>query len=107
MREYRWDEGRYLCDYHNWFMLLDIPKLAREDTGEYVMLQPPKWVTISGLHTVPEVECKIYFVPEANIYIAIGEKANGFHDVLFYDLISADYECRRRYPDVYWDDEED
>ncbi len=42
MREYRWDEGRYLCDYHNWFMLLDIPKLAREDTGEYVMLQPPK-----------------------------------------------------------------
>lgn len=96
MREHQWDEGRYLADGHSWCMLLDIPTLPREDTGESVVLQPPKWASISGIHAAPALECKIHFVPEANIYIAIGEKANGYWDVLFYDLISVTEEHHRR-----------
>lgn len=88
MREYQWDDGRYLTDGHSWCMLLDISKLSWEDTGERVVLQPPKWASLTGIHEEPALECKIYFVPEANIYIAIGEKANGHWDALFYDLSS-------------------
>lgn len=102
MREYQWDQGRYLTDGHSWCMLMDIPKLLREDTGERVVLQPPKWASLPGIYEPPALECKIYFVPEANIYIAIGEKANGYNDVWFYDLISVDQECRRRHPDINW-----
>lgn len=99
----QWDEGRYLTDGHSWCMLLDIPTLPREDTGERVVLQPPKWASISGIHEPPALECKIFFVPEANIYIAIGEKANGFDDVLFYDLVSSNREIQLRKPELQED----
>ena len=98
MREYCWSDGNWLTDGHSWCMLMDIPKLPREDTRERVVLQPPKWVSIDGLYEVPPVECKIYFVPDAEIYIAIGEKANGYLDVLFYDMITVNEGYARRFP---------
>lgn len=98
MREYRWSKGRWISDGHLWAMLLDIPKLPREDTGERVVLTPPKCVCRDGLTDMPPVECKIYFVPDANIYIAIGEKGNGYLDLLFFDKISYNEEAVRRNP---------
>ncbi len=95
MKEYRWQKtGIWISDGHNWNLDLDIPRLPREDTGETVVLQPPKFVH----HEVPPVECKIYFVPEANIYIAIGENAFKDIPVLFYDENSFEAEYRRKYP---------
>lgn len=102
MREYKWSKGRWLSDGHLWAMLLDIPKLPREDTGERVTLTPPKWLSREGFTDTPPVECKIYFVPEANIYIAIGEKANGYLDVLFFDKISYKAEADKRFPNGVW-----
>lgn len=95
MEKYRWQKtGIYLNDNHNWNLDLDIPRLPRVDTGETVILQPPKFV----YHEVPPVECKIYYVPEANIYIAIGENAFRDISVLFYDKNSFEAEYRRKYP---------
>lgn len=102
MREYKWSKGRWLSDGHLWAMLLDIPKLPREDTGERVMLTPPPWLSREGFTDMPPVECKIYFVPEANIYIAIGEKANGYLDVLFFDKISYKAAADKRMPNGVW-----
>ena len=96
MREYRWRFGNWLTDGHSWAMLLDIPKLPRVDTGERVMLQPSPFVHIEA----PPVECKIYYVPEANIYIALGENAYKDISVLFYDMISLQKEHHRRFPDA-------
>lgn len=108
MREYKWSKGHYLTDGHLWAMLLDIPKLPREDTGERVVLQPPIWPFRDGTWDVPPLECKIYFVPKANIYIAIGEKANGYYDCLFFDKLSYVAECNRRNPNNgVWTDDDD
>ena len=96
MREYKWEEGRWLTDGHNWCMLLDIPKLHRVDTGERVILQPPRFVHIEA----PPVECKIYYVPDANIYIALGENAYKGIPVLFYDMISLSAEEHKRFPNI-------
>lgn len=98
MREYQWDKGRYLSDGHLWVMLLDIPKLPREDTGERVMLTPPPWFSRKGFVDMPPVVCKIFYVPAANIYIAIGEEANGHLDVLFFDKKTLMEEHSRRFP---------
>lgn len=95
MREYRWSKGRWLSDGHLWAMLMNIPKLHREDTGERVVLLPPPCVCLEDLKPV---ECKIYFLPDANIYIAICEKVNGYLDVLFFDKISYNEEAARRNP---------
>lgn len=103
MREYKWEEGRWLTDGHNWCMLLDIPKLPRVDTGERVTLQPPRFVHIE----VPPVECKICYVPDANIYIAIADNAFKDCPVLFYDMISLSAEQRRRFPDIKWEGEQE
>ena len=107
MREYQWSKGRWLSDGHLWAMLLDIPKLPREDTGERVVLQPPQWPFRDGMKDVPPLECKIYFVPKADIYIAIGEKANGYLDVLFFDKLTYVASCEYRNPNGVWvaDDE--
>ena len=96
MREYSWSKGRWLSDGHLWALFLDIPKLPREDTGERVILTPPQWVSRGGLIDMPPVECKVFYVPQANIYIAIGEKANGYLDVLFFDKLSFEEEAARR-----------
>ena len=53
------------------------------------------------------VECKIFYVPKANIYIAIGEKVNGYLDVLFFDKISYKAEADKRVPNGKWTDYED
>ena len=98
MREYEWSKGHWLTDGHLWALLLDIPKLPREDTGERVMLTPPKWFSREGFKDMLLVECKIYFVPKANIYIAIGENANGYYDCLFFDKLSFEEEAARRNP---------
>ena len=98
MREYNWSKGRWLSDRHLWALLLDIPKLPREDTGERVMLTPPPWLSREGFKEMPPVACKVFFVPRANIYIAIGEKANGYLDVLFFDKISYSAEAHTRIP---------
>lgn len=108
MSKYRWQKkGIWLDDNHNWNMDLDIPRCKREFTGETVVLQPPKYC----IREVPPVECKIYYVPEANIYIAIGEKAfcGNSRDVsvMFYDMNSLTAEQHRRYPDRNWVEEED
>lgn len=107
MREYKWSKGRWLTDGHLWAMLLDIPKLPREDTGEHVMLTPPPWLSMAGVTDMLPVECKIFYVPKANIYIAIGEKANGYLDVLFFDKISYKAEADKRVPNGKWTDYED
>lgn len=106
MREYRWSEGVYVKDGHLWCLLLDIATLPREDIGERVVLQPPRWTSVRGIHDVPELECKIYFVPDANIYIAIGENANGYWDAVFVDLISYEAEFHKRFPNSKLVDEE-
>ena len=107
MRKYNWSKGCWLSDGHLWAMLLDIPKLPREDTGEKVVLQPPQWIFRGGMQDVPPLECRIYFVPKANIYIAIGENANGYYDCLFFDKISYNEEAARRYPNGVWSDDDD
>lgn len=107
MREYKWSKGRWLTDGHLWAMLLDIPKLPREDTGEHVMLTPPPWLSMAGVTDMLPVECKIFYVPKANIYIAIGEKVNGYLDVLFFDKISYKAEADKRVPNGKWTDYED
>ena len=55
---------------------------------------------------MPPVECKIFYVPKAKIYIAIGEKANGYLDVLFFDKISFKEEAARRNPNGIWTDDD-
>ena len=108
MREYKWSKGRWLTDGHLWAMLLDIPKLPREDTGERVMLTPPPWLSREGFKDMPPMECKIFYVPKANIYIAIGEKANGYYDCLFFDKLSYVAESNRRNPNNgIWADDDD
>ena len=102
MREYMWNKGHWVTDGHLWAMLLDIPKLPREDTGERVLLRPPQWIFYGHPKPVEQVECKIFFVPKANIYIAIGEKACYEWDVLFFDKISYLEECNRRFPGREW-----
>lgn len=89
-----WNKGMWLTDGHNWNLDFDIPRLPREDTGKTVMLQPPKFLD----YEVPLVECKVYYVPDANIYIAIGEKAFRHIPVLFYDKNSFVAEFQRKYP---------
>ena len=95
-----------MSDSHLWALLLDIPKLPREDTKERVVLQPPQWVCREGLTDMPPVECKIFYVPKANIYIAFGEKANGYLDVLFFDKLSYKAEADKRIPSGKIDDYE-
>lgn len=107
MREYKWSKGHWLSDGHLWVLLLDIPKLPREDTGERVMLTPPPWIFREGFTDMPPVECKIFYVPKANIFIAIGEKANGYLDILFFDKISYKVEADKRIPSGKWDDYEE
>ena len=106
MRENKWSKGRWLSDGHLWAFLLDVPKLPREDTGERVMLMPLQWISREGLTDMPPVECKIFYVPKAKIYIAIGEKANGYLDVLFFDKISFKEEAARRNPNGIWTDDD-
>lgn len=93
--KYDWYDGIWLTDGHNWNLDFDIPRLPREDTGETVVLQPPKFMQ----YEVPPVECKIYYVPKTNIYIAMGENAFRHIPVLFYDKNSFTAEFQRKYPE--------
>ena len=97
MREYEWRFSRWLTDRHSWVLMLDIPQLPREDTGDIVMLQPQPFPSIPLIEVGP-VACKVYYVQDANIYIALAENAYRKYSALFYDMISLKQEYQRRFP---------
>ena len=104
MREYKWRFARWLTDNHSWVLMLDIPQLSRDDTGEVVSLQPQPFPSIPLIDVGPG-DCKIYYVPEANIYIALAENAYRKYSVLFYDMVSLKEEYHRRFPGMLFADD--